>query len=65
MADCAGHGRKEGRRCLFPHQPSPSNHLFSVKFSQLAVERGYGPADIVLQVLVGCFSREGHPGYQN
>lgn len=43
MADCWPW--EEGRGCLFHQQPSPSSHLFSFKFSQVAVESSYGPAD--------------------
>lgn len=41
--------QEEGRGCLFHHQPSPSSHLFSFQFSQVAAESGYGPVDTVLQ----------------
>jgi hypothetical protein len=40
--------QKEGRGCLFHHQPSPSSHLFSFKFSQIAGESGYDPACSVI-----------------
>ena len=47
MADCWV--REKGRGYLFHHQPSPSSHLFSFNFSQVAAESNYGPADTALR----------------
>ena len=54
--------KEEGRGWLSHHQPSPSSHLFSFKFSQVAAESGYGPVDTVLrEAWHGAVVGEGYP----